>query len=194
MAIDLHKGSTIVNAQNSIPDEIHLSVTYKVAQGKGLAAKLASKLGAKLDLDAILVAYNNRNEVISCAGPEHLDPFGGSAVHTGDAKAGGGGAATETIIVRPNAVPQAVNAFVLALVAFGNAEAFGKLSQLSFELSDGSQVLGTDYLTIERGVEGKLLYKVVRNGRNGWDIAPLTQGIGRASKWEDVADEARRQI
>ncbi len=194
MSIDLSKSSTVTNNSGQVPATINLNVTYKVAQGKGFAAKMAAKVGGKLDLDALLIAFNDRNEVISCAGPEHLDPFNGSVVHTGDAKAGGGGEATETVVVKPGSVPSSVKALVLAVVAYGKSEAFGKLAQLSFSMTDGTDEIASDFLTIERNVEGKLLYKLVRDGNGGWTISPLSVTVGHASKWEQVANAARGVI
>ncbi len=166
-----------------------------MAQGKGLAAKLAAKVGAKVDLDALLIAFNGQNKVVSCAGPEDLDPFGGSVVHLGDAKAGGGGAATETIKVRPGAVPSSIKALVL-VVAYGASGAFGKLSQLAFSLTDGDgDELANDFLTIEDGVQGQLLFMLVRDASGSWTISPLvSQTVGTASKWQDVADAARSLV
>lgn len=192
--IDLSKASAVVDSTGAIPNQLRVSVTYVVAQGKGFGTKLAGRFGAKLDLDSMLLCFNTRNEVISVCGPQHPSPFGGAVVHQGDAKAGAGGAATETILIAPAAVPMAVHGMILAVVAYGNSAAFGKLAQLVFTLTDGEgRDLAQDFISIEGNVQGQMMFKLVRNG-TGWNIEPFSRGVGRASKWEDVASAARSEL
>lgn len=133
--INLNKKQPLTNNNGMIPNDITLQLTYRVVDPKGLMQQLTSRLGGYVDLDATLLFFNIRNEVVSVASPEDRDPFGNQiAFHTGDAKAESGGSASEIIKVKLAELPSAIHGMILAIVAYGNKAAMGKLSQLVFTL------------------------------------------------------------
>jgi stress response protein SCP2 len=114
--------------------------------------------------------------------------------HTGDTSAAGGGTASETVQVRPGEVPPAVAGIILAVVAYGSSDLFGRLSQTVLTITDGGgQQLVEEYVSIEGGVQGQLLVVLRRDGA-GWQVAPFVRAVGRASSWEDVAVAARAAL
>ena len=159
--LDLSKETPLEGPSGSTPDTVNLTVSWRVAtQGKssGLLAKARNML-TKVDLDVLALCFNSSSYVVSVAGPHDLSPFAnGSVRHTGDTSAAGGGTSSETIQVRPGEVPPAVAGIILAVVAYGNSDLFGRLSQTVLTITDGGgQQLVEEYVSIEGGVQGQLL-------------------------------------
>jgi stress response protein SCP2 len=200
--IDLSKSSTLADPAGATPKQVQLTLSYRVAQqaktGGGALGRFASRMAntlTKVDLDLLALCFNAGNQVISVAGPHDLSPFpNGSVRHGGDTAAKGGGNASETIIVHPADIPTSVTGVILAVVAYGNSELFGKLSQVVLTLADGEgKQLAEEYLSIEGGIQGQLLVVLRRDG-SGWTIAPFIRPVGSARAWEDVAAAARTAL
>lgn len=184
-----------------LPEEVHVSISYTVASGsksqpkpKRFSFSRRNKEKA-VDMDHMAIAFNTRDEVASSCRPEHTDPFFGAVVHQGDAEAKPGETATETIVIRPQEVPASIKGLVMALVACGDSHAFGQLDQVYLQVTDGHGVmLHEDHLTIERGNQAQMVFRLVRQEGSTWGQQSLALVVGEARDWKDVAESARQQL
>jgi stress response protein SCP2 len=150
--------------------------------------------GKSVDLDASVLAFDDRGKMLEIVWFMHLTEFGGALLHTGDNLTGAGDGDDEQIIVDLAALPAKVAALVFTINSF-RGQKFTEVSRAYCRLVEertGAEIVRFD-LSESESRTGVIMATLTREANGVWEMRAVGEFVdGKTAK--AMVDPAARVL